>query len=515
LEKTITPQDVLRLLQHSNVLTQILSEAFLRWSDNLRVNTDPLKNICYIECKADVLADICEWLFARWRFIFAALVIEEEELTWHLRYIFYANQWTGQIHILCDQSKKSGHVPSIGGVVFAAALHEKEAEQLFGIPFDRSGVQRNTYENLLSSCKNQENSEKPVEFSHLEPTQYVGIVSENTADDTVKPILDPVSKYRGVERIAEGKSISDALLLAERFSGTSAFAHSLAFCQAVEEISGIELPRRAKALRILIAEMERLRHHVNTIRNICLSATAEPARNSLGMIEEALLRLSCSLTGHRYFFGLNIPGGLTMDFSTEFILMKVSGLAYDICRDLRRVRLMLRFIEGFADHLKTVGIISFAEATSFGLVGPAARASGVSNDLRKALPYSDYEKRTDFLVPVATEGDNYARLRILFDEADQATDIIQQMAMSLPTGSVVCPSFKIVGGSSFGWVEAPGGATFHWLRCDESGYVKCYRTTTPSSRNWCALQLAKKSTVPEDFPATLATFGLSRAERDR
>jgi len=85
---------------------------------------------------------------------------------------------------------------------------------------------------------------------------------ETVGEDVIRTIPRFFYKYRGVEKIAEGRTIDQVLLLAERFSGTSAFAHSLAFCQAVEEISRVEVPPRAKALRIFLTELERLRHHI-------------------------------------------------------------------------------------------------------------------------------------------------------------------------------------------------------------------------------------------------------------
>jgi hypothetical protein len=126
---------------------------------------------------------------------------------------------------------------------------------------------------------------------------------ETVGEDVIRTIPRLFYKYRGVEKVAEGQPIDRALLLAERFSGTSAFAHGLAFCQAVEAICGIEVPPRSQALRTVFAELERLRHHAAVITGICNSTALAVATSQAALIEEDLLRLTCEAVQHRYFFG--------------------------------------------------------------------------------------------------------------------------------------------------------------------------------------------------------------------
>jgi Ni,Fe-hydrogenase III large subunit len=103
-----------------------------------------------------------------------------------------------------------------------------------------------------------------------------------------------------VEKIAEGRSVADALLLAERFSATTAFAHALAFCQAAEAICEVDVPSRGRVLRVLLAEMERFRHHCGAIQEICESTGLAVANSQAAMLEEEMLRLSSVETCHRY-----------------------------------------------------------------------------------------------------------------------------------------------------------------------------------------------------------------------
>lgn len=175
---------------------------------------------------------------------------------------------------------------------------------------------------------------------------------------------------------------------------------------------------------------------------------------------------------------------------------------------------MLRFSSSFLDRLEEVGIISYRDAFNYCLVGPIARASGIIRDLRKSQPYSGYDA-VKFSVPCEQEGDGYARLRILFAESEQSVRIIDQVAEALPSGSAIPQTFEITPGAALGWVEAPRGAAFHWLRIGEDGLVARYRLTTPSFTNWHGFRLAAESFAFQDFPIIMASLGLSVAECDR
>jgi Ni,Fe-hydrogenase III large subunit len=147
-------------------------------------------------------------------------------------------------------------------------------------------------------------------------------------------------------------------------------------------------------------------------------------------------------------------------------------------------------------------------------VGPVARASGVARDLRSAQPYSGYDAFA-FDVPREQEGDGYARLRVLFAEARQSVRLMEQAVAALPAGPVLAADVKIQPGAALGWVEAPRGATFHWLRINDEGRVARYRLITPSFANWHGFHLAVENFAFQDFPIILATFDLSVAENDR
>ena len=213
---------------------------------------------------------------------------------------------------------------------------------------------------------------------------------ETVGEDVIRTIPRFFYKYRGVEKIAEGQPADRALLLAERFSGIAAFAHGLGFCQAVEAICGIEVPQRAKALRTVLAELERLRHHAATITGICNSTALAVATSQAALVEEDLLRLSCEVGASPLSFRIGRarrPGVRPEQGQAQRIMVGVAAAAErlsELCR-------MLRYSSSFLDRLEEVGIVSTEAAISYGLVGPIARASGVSGDMRKLRPYAAYD----------------------------------------------------------------------------------------------------------------------------
>jgi len=351
----------------------------------------------------------------------------------------------------------------------------------------------------------------PIHGGIAEPVHFL---LESVGEDVVRAYPRLFFKYRAVEKIAEGKSVAHALLLAERFNATQAFAHSFAFCRAVEKMAAVDAPLRAQALRVALLELERLRSHVGAIRAICGATGLAVAESQTAILEEQLLRLSGAFTGHRYLFGLNVPGGLSRDFSDD-ACQKLREQLDGLDVSLGDLDLMLSRSSSFLDRLETVGVVTFQQASDHGLVGPVARASGLVCDLRAAHPYSGYE-RYHLEVPQESEGDGYARLRVLSFEAVQSVRLIRQAMSAMVPGPVRVDAALPPGGeTACGWVEAAAGAALHWLWLDSQGRVDRYRIIPPSFANWHGFHLAAEGFAFQDFPIVLATFALSVSESDR
>jgi len=496
-----------------------------------------------LKCNRATLAELCGRLFLEWNFSFASLIVEEGASEWQLRYCFYGEQEAGWVHVLATAQLAEKTFPSIVKFVHAADWHEREAEDLFGLHFEghpRLG------DFILHDDAWQENVEPMrrdfdarAAMSHRKPdadwrpdrivqesgafvmpvgpkfsgvTESVHFLLETVGEDVIRSTPRLFYKWRAIEKLAEGKTVDEVLLLAERFAATTAFAHGLAFCQAVETICGADVPARAKALRIFLAELERLRQHAGAIQEICESTALVVANSQAGILEEDLLRISCELTGHRYLFGLLAIGGLLCDLPND-ACAKALEQSQQTLKRLNELERQLRVSSSFLDRLEEVGIVAHRDATAYGLLGPIARASGLVRDLRKAQPYLGYEN-FDFDVPGEHEGDGYARLRVLFAEARQSVRIMEQSVSALQNGSFR-ELLRFHAGAALGWVEAPRGGTFHWVRLADDRRVARYRIVTPSFANWHGFHLAVEKFAFQDFPIMLSTFDLSVAENDR
>jgi formate hydrogenlyase subunit 5 len=492
----------------------------------------------------EALRSLCRFLFSSHGCSFGGIIAEEHPQYWQLCYPFLLSG-SGWIAVKLCLPCEVTTVPSISAEVHAADWHEREIEDLFGLDFEghprlgdfvlhdqvwHEGIDpmRKSFSASQPHLERQPNPEWRPLLVVQDPGAFampVGPVYEGGIGESLHFLLETVGEdvvrssprlfynYRAVEKIAEGKTVGDALLLAERFAATSAFAHSLAFCQAVENIFGCKAPARAQQLRVLLCELERLRHHAGAIAGICESTALAVSAAQAGIIEEQLLRASCVFAGHRYLFGLNIPGGLSRDVDMQGCTELLNATS-KACADLLELEARLRYSSSFLDRLEDVGAIDADDARDLNLVGPVGRASAQNNDLRGACPYSGYE-RHKFDVPCESEGDGYARLRVLFAECVQSSALIRQAIESLDPGPVRVACNASHAGASIGWVEAPRGAALHWVNINNQGVIERYRAITPSFNNWLGFHLAAENFAFQDFPIILATFGLSATECDR
>jgi formate hydrogenlyase subunit 5 len=514
-----------------------------RWSGTAHGQLDASGGLCDVSCERATLQDVSGWLFRELDYSFAGLIVEEGEQAWELRYVFYGDGDQGWVHVRVNAPLAERTFPSIVKSVHAADWHEREAEDLFGLIFEghpRLGdfvLHNDAWQESVEPMRHGFDARAAMRHRRpdtdwrprrivREPGAFVmpigpkfsGVAEsvhfllETVGEDVIRAVPRLFYKWRAVEKLAEGKPVDDVLLLAERFAATTAFAHGLGFCQAVESIGHATVPERARLLRIFLAELERLRQHAGAIQEICESTALVVASSQAGILEEDFLRISGELTGHRYLFGLLAPGGLLIDLPNDACHRALSR-SQRVLAQLNELEKRLRVSSSFLDRLEEVGVVGLKDAKAFGLAGPVARASGYIRDVRRLQPYSGYE-RFAFDVPVEQEGDGYARLRVLFAEARQSAHVMEQVVSALRDGDVREP-VTLRSGAAMGWIEAPRGAAFHWVRLDQGGRVSRYRIVPPSFPNWHGFHLAVEKFAFQDFPIILSTFDLSVAENDR
>jgi NADH-quinone oxidoreductase subunit D len=240
--------------------------------------------------------------------------------------------------------------------------------------------------------------------------------------------------HRGFEKMIEQGTWTQAIPYTDRLNYVSPLINNVGFILAVERLCGIEVPPRCQVIRVIMSEISRICDHLT-----CLGmASQEVGAATAGflMIEgrELLWDVIEAVTGARVTISYTRIGGVTNDFTPDTperirsAFKHVRALLGDCDKLLTRNRI-------FYDRMANVGVISQADAISYGLTGPLLRATGVKYDVRKAQPYSGYE-RFDFEVPLGSNGDNYDRFLVRFQEMEQSLRIVEQGLRDLPDGPV-------------------------------------------------------------------------------
>ncbi|HEX7497898.1 MAG TPA: NADH-quinone oxidoreductase subunit C, partial [Candidatus Limnocylindrales bacterium] len=277
--------------------------------------------------------------------------------------------------------------------------------------------------------------------------------------------------HRGLERLVEGKTLTEALPIVERACGVCTVTHATVYSRAVERLTGTVPPPRAQKARVLLAEMERLYNHVGDLGNICAGAGFNFGVSRLGWQKERLLRLNDRLTGHRYLMGVVAPGGLRLGLD-EHGLATLATNVTEIEREVRSIVRLLVRSEGFMSRLQATGVLTAKEARRLGAVGVAARASGLDQDLRRDRPAEGY-LGTPMSVIGASVGDAAARFHVRAQEIGVSAALIADLAGRLPAGPIAVPRAgePRSGDVALAGAEGPRGASWLWLMTGADGRV--------------------------------------------
>jgi membrane-bound hydrogenase subunit alpha len=311
--------------------------------------------------------------------------------------------------------------------------------------------------------------------------------------------------HRGMEKACEERSYINDLYLLERICGICSHSHSTAFISAVEEIAGIEVPRRALYLRSLVGELERVHSHLLWLG----VAGHEIGFDTLLMYSwrdrELVMDELADLTGNRVNYGFNTIGGVRRDISDQ---QKTDILeATDALEERTKYYVELATTElTLAARLQNVGRVSKADALRLGITGPTARASGIKRDIRKDDPYCAYGE-LDFEVVTAETGDVFGRTVVRVGELMQSYRLIRQIIKQLPDGPIATKApRKIPKGQALARYEAPRGEDVHFVRANGTDKPDRVKVRAPTLINMQAVSLMMKDGYLADMPITVAAI---------
>jgi len=298
---------------------------------------------------------------------------------------------------------------------------------------------------------------------------------------------------RAVEELMATKTYRQDVFLAERICGICSNIHTLAFCQAAEEIMAIDVPRRAAHIRTIFVELERLHSHY-----LCLALLAHAVHDGAHFAKimkerETLVSLLERLSGNRVHYSVNSIGGVRRDLTEELVA--------EVRASLPRLEALSDFVVDALDRKGALGskvagygTVSGAEALALGAVGPTLRGSGIDSDVRREDGYAAYGD-VEFDVIVENDGDVRARFMVRARETLESVRIVRQLLERLPQGPILGelkePNLK-ERREITGRVEAPRGELIYFIRSNGTNVPERVKVRTPTFANMCFLTRALK-----------------------
>ena len=324
--------------------------------------------------------------------------------------------------------------------------------------------------------------------------------------------------HKGTEKRFERLPWRQGTFLAESISGDTAVGHALAHAHAIERLARVEVPSRARALRVLLLELERMYNHTADIGAVATDVAFTVAASRAQALREGLVRLHDELFGTRLLRGTIAAGGVRRDLPPggDDALRRHLDRFEKEFDDLISV---LIDAGSFTDRIDGTGVLTQQAARDLGVVGMAARASGVDTDFRRDHPHDGYDGLR-FEVSVEEGGDVRARLMVRAREVEQSLSIVRQVLDAMPARSdapLAAPLPKQLPGraSALGWVEAWRGPCVHWIATDERGEIARVKITDPSFLNWPGIIQAVPGNIIPDFPVINKSFNFSYSGNDR
>ena len=484
------------------------------------------------------LAEILRSDFGAALMLMVANPCRANEAAFEIHYLFANSRENWFAHATADLPSTDSTIPSLAMFYYPASRFEREIKDLFGIEAtghpDRRSLVRHAFwpKDYFPLRKGSALPGKfeddgtpfpflpvggegvyeipvgPVHAGIIEPGHFrFSVVGETVIDLKIRLYFT----HKGTEKLFEGRAPTAGVELAERISGDTTIGHSLAYCQALEALAGVEVPARAQYIRVVLLEMERLYNHVADFGTICNDTGFAVAHSHCFRIRERLLRLNKRLTGNRLLRGGIVPGGVAQPIPHDLDLAAELDSILDDFNEVVEISLGNTML---VDRLEGTGKLLAKTATDLGVLGYVARASGIDSDARRDHPFAAYHG-LKFNVPVFQSGDVYARTMVRVEEARESVSLIKQ-AMARVAGGLLAtplghlPAFE----PAFGIVEGWRGAIAHWVMVDHDENLFRVKVKDPSFVNWPALSFALLENIVPDFPLCNKSFNQSYSGND-
>ena len=323
--------------------------------------------------------------------------------------------------------------------------------------------------------------------------------------------------HRGIEKLSENRDWTQIILLTDRMDYVAAATNNLGYCQTVEKLMQIEVPRRARYLRTVLAELQRIASHCLWLGTHAMDIGAMTVLLYAFREREFVLDLFEEFCGARLTYNAMRIGGLPLDIPPGWD-KKVLSFCDLMEGKLNDYETLLTNNRIWLKRTRDVGVIGADEAIGLGLCGPPLRGSGVPRDLRKDEPYAAYDEM-EFNVPLGTRGDTYDRYLIRMDEFRESIRIIRQAVEGLPEGPIMGKVPRLIkppAGETYHAIESPKGELGYFIVSDgKSTNPYRFRVRPPSFCNLQGLKRLVTGHLVADVVALIGTIDIVLGEVDR
>jgi ech hydrogenase subunit E len=347
-----------------------------------------------------------------------------------------------------------------------------------------------------------------IPFGPQHPVLPEPIVLDLVLED--EKVIDAVPTigyiHRGLEALVERVEYTEMGFVVERICGICSFMHGMGYCVALESIMNVEVPDRARWLRIIWAEISRIQSHLLWLG---LGADAFGFENLFmhcWRMREEILDIFEKTTGGRIIHSVNRIGGVRRDISDSELLAILARLD-ELGKAFDKTVKVFASDASIRHRLSGVGVLSEADARAVDAVGPMARASGVRMDTR--LNGQNMYDQLDFEPVLETAGDCLARVVVRMREVRQSIDLVHQMVDRMPKGEGLPIETKVRGlpsGETFTRLEQPRGEVLYYVKANGTKYLERFRARTPTFANIPAMIKLVKGCDLADVPNIILTI---------
>lgn len=524
-----------------STLDQILADLRDRFGTRVQRLESVAANELHLESTLQSVAALAARTYRRWDGRLIGIFAEDMRASCQAFYVHYHFAVSAGFLLVRVAVLENEKVPSLTNAIPAANWQEREIQDMFGLaleghPNPRRCALHDDWPDVHPLRKDFNLHTKFPAF-HGDRHKFREVGGEGVFQVPVGPvhagIIEPghflfsvagepvlylqirlFYTHKATEKLFEHVPIQHGVRLAESISGDSSFAHSTAFCHAIERAAGAEAPRRAKMFRTICLELERLYNHVADIGAIATDVAFVVANMHAMRIKEMLLRLNERLTGSRLLRGMNCLGGVRYDWAAEQCQAVEDTMDW-LASEFEALVDLITASSSTRDRLETTGILTPEVARDLGVVGIAGRASGFIGDLRRDAPHASYGE-VQFKVPVYREGDVLRRLQVRVDEVRESIAIIRQLLPRVEPGPLRTSIGPIPPDRcALGYTEGWRGEIFHWVRTAAGDRLSRCKIKDPSLQNWPALSEAILGNIVPDFPVVNKSFNLSYSGTDR